>query len=66
MGEGELQHILLMGRILVQGEEKFLEIGHGDDYTTLWIYLMSLNYTLGGKSYVTCLLPQSKNIFRSY
>ena len=57
-----------MGRILVQGEENVLEIGHGGDYTTLWMYLMSLNYTLEVvnmvKSYMYFTII--KNIFRSY
>ena len=51
-----MQCIILMGRILVQGEEKVLEIGHGDDYTTLWMYLMSLNYTLEVVNMVNLML----------
>lgn len=59
--------LLLIGyRVSVWGDEKVLELGNADGYTTLWMKLMQLNCTFkngqNGKHYITYILPQLKEI----
>lgn len=35
-----------MYRVLTEEDEKVVEMDNGDDCTTVWLYLMPLNYTL--------------------
>ena len=49
-------------RVSISQNKRVMEIDGGEDYTTLWIYLIPLNCTLKNgyddEFYVLCILPQ--------
>ena len=62
--EGEWEVIFSACRVSVWEDEKVLEMDGGDGYTTTWMHLMPLKYTLkngqNGKLYIMYIYRKKK------